>query len=625
MANGNQPTKKMFGRKARTGLEQQAAAITPDLTYQTQAQKKAIADRSDQLQQGIARRAGLEGSGLSTGMSGQNIRLMGTIGAQQLAQEAAVEQRAGGEQRANLQALLGAQTAEDQRVLANRQTSLQETTGLGQLGLATQAQALRGQESAQQFGLQKRAQTEAETSGAAQRRLSEGQLTGQLSDTLDKDAVLQAYMQPDGGFDWNSAVADGIEQDPVTGEFTRKRGTLSERAQAEAESAGAEQRRLAKRQVSEAEAAGASARRLGEAQLTGELEDGDETRDTLAKQQQDIAAESSQSAMELAERQRVDARDVKFAELGQQGTQLAETARQFDAELLQKSTEFSATYGLTDEQFKESKRQFDAGIDLENSKAQAQMNQFNAEQKLRAAELYGGDGLSKPEFLSALGTKTGDTAFRGDLDFNKDGFIDDEDETIFDSSADETGVIRGRDTLAQREAEFQEARFSTEAELQSEKLGIEAQSIKNAFTANQDALDQRMAEMNTAFTGVLYNRGADGITTVTDDQEPPQPLTSVAQEAAMNALSTMETNMNKTVSDLASEMGLVGEGKKYDKLSDVPDEQLFSLMSMLFAARAPGASGIGYSAPSGGGGGGGGGGGFMESMGKVAKIAGFFI
>ena len=71
-------TKQMFGRDARSGLEQQAASITPDLTFQTEAQKKAIQKRSDQLQQGIARRAGLEGSGLSTGMSGQNIRLMGT-------------------------------------------------------------------------------------------------------------------------------------------------------------------------------------------------------------------------------------------------------------------------------------------------------------------------------------------------------------------------------------------------------------------------------------------------------------------------------------------------------------------------------------------------------------------
>ena len=621
MANNAKPTKEMFGRKARSGLEEQAAAITPDLTYQTEAQKKAIASRSDQLQQGIARRAGLEGSGLRTGMSGQNIRLMGTIGAQQLAEESAIEQRAGGEQRANLQALLGAQSMEDKRSLSERQFGLSETTGLGQLGIAKQAQALKGQESIQQYGLQKRAATEAETAGAAQRKLSEGQLTGQVSETLDKEAVLQAYMQPDGGFDWNRAIDDGIEQDPVTGEFTRKTGTISERAQTEAEAAGAEQRKLSGRQVTEAEKAGESARRLGEAQLTGELEgeEGEATTETLAKQQQDIAAESAQSAMELAERQRVDARDVKFAELGQQGTQLAETARQFDAELLQKSTEFNATYGLTAEQFKESKRQFDAGIDLENSKAQAQMNQFNAEQKLRAAELYGGDGLSKPEFLSALGTKAGDTAFRSDLDFNNDGTINDEDETIFDESAEETGVIRGRSTLAQRELEYQEARFSTEAELQSEKLGIDAQSIKNAFEVNKDKIDQSMAEFNSNFTGYLYERGPDGVVVVTN--EAGEPLSSVEHETKLNALANMETSMTKTVSQLASEMGIIGPNAKYPTLDKVPDDQLYSITSLLFAGRAPGQASIGYSAPPTQQGGGG----FMDSMMKVAQVAGYFI
>ena len=606
MANGNKPTKEMFGRKARTGLEQQAAAITPDLTYQTQAQKKAIADRSEQLQQGIARRAGLEGSGLRTGMSGQNIRLMGTIGAQQLAQEAAVEQRAGQEQRANLQALLGAQSMEDQRVMADRQ------------------QALRAQESIQQFGLGQRAQTEAETSGAAQRRLAEGQVTGQILDTLDKDAVLRAYTRDDGSFDWNQARADGIEEDLVTGQFTRQTGTLGGRAQTEAEAAGASQRTLSGRQMTEAEAAGASQRRLGEAQLTGELEGegGEEDQRTLAGQQQDTAAEAAQAQIELAERQRIDARDIKFEALGVEADQLKETARQFDAELLQRSTEFSSTYGLSAEQFAETKRQYDDGLTLENTKIQAQMEQFNAEQRLRAAELYGGDGLSKPEFLSALGTASGDSGYRRDLDFNKDGFINEEDETQFDQQADETGIIRGRSTIAQREAEFQEARFSTEAELQSEKLGLEAQTIKNAFTSRQAELDQRMAEINSSFTGYLYNRGPDGVVTVMNDEDPPTPLTSVEAKAQENALAIMEDSMTKTVGGLAKEMGLIGPDSRYTNLVDVPDDQMFSLVSLLFASRAPGASGVGYSPPPAQGGGGGG---FMETAGQFAKIAGYFI
>tara|TARA_R110002110_G_scaffold12349_1_gene58723 strand:+ start:2586 stop:4526 length:1941 start_codon:yes stop_codon:yes gene_type:complete len=629
-------TKQMFGRDARSGLEQQAASITPDLTFQTEAQKKAIQKRSDQLQQGIARRAGLEGSGLSTGMSGQNIRLMGTIGAQQLAEESAVEQRAGGEQRANLQSLLGAQSMEDQRALREKQFGLQgdqfeegkRQFGVGerertrqfeelqdQFGTGTgertrqfeegkrvfdAQQALRAQESMQQFGLQKEAQTEAEISGAAQRRLSEGQLTGQLSDTLDREAVLQAYMEPDGGFNWDRATMDGIVQDPVTGEFTRRTGTLSQRAQQEAEASGAAQRRL------------------GEAQLTGTLEgEGGEADElTLAGQQQEIAAEQAQGQLELAERQRQDARNLKYEELGLQSADLTERARQFDADLLERSSQFQDSYNMSSDQFLENKRQFDSGIAIEDQKVANQMNQFNAEQRLRAAQLFGGEGVTKLEFANSFGTKTGDTGYRRDLDFNKDNKIDAEDESQFDSLADADGIIRGRGTLEQRETELKQARFETEADLQSEALQIDRDKIKNVFDAQKDSLDFTMAQFNTAFTGQLYEAGPDGSIAVTDIDG--NPITSTAEKVARNNLERLEDAMDETMLSIAIDMGLVGGDSGKNSISDLSDEKVFSLVSLVMANRAPASSSVGYSGgfnkeqPSG----------WMQALGILGQTAG---
>ena len=576
------PTKKTFGREARSGLEQQAAAITPDLTYQTQAQKKAIADRSEQLQQGIARRAGLEGSGLSTGMSGQNIRLMGTIGAQQLAQEAAVEQRAGQEQRANLQALLGAQSMEDQRNLAERQ------------------QALRAQERVQQFGLGQRAQTEAETAGAAQRRLAEGQVTGQLSDTLDRDAVLAAYRNPDGSLNTRLMNREGIFEDPVTREFTRRTGTLGGRAQTEAETAGAAQRRL------------------GEAQLTGELEDeeGGEAQRTLAGQQQDIAAQQAQGQLELAERQRQDARDLRFQELGLQSADLTERARQFDADLAERSAQFRDSFGLSADQFLESKRQFDDGIAIEDQKLANQMNQFNAEQRLRAAEMFGGEGISKLEFANSFGSNSGDPGYRRDLDFNRDGTIDAQDEATFDSLADD-GVIRGRGTLAQRQQEYQEARFQTEADLQSEALGIDRMKIEETFKAQEEQLNFTMAQFNTAFTGQLFEAGPDGSIMVMDGPPPDgKPVTSTQEKVARNNLQRLQNAMDDSIVSIATEMGLIGANGK--NIGDLSDEKMFSLVSLMMANRAPASTNVGYSGrfnqeqPSG----------WMQALGILGQTAG---
>ena len=697
-------TKQMFGRGARSGLEEQAASITPDLTYQTEAQKKAVQSRSDQLQQGIARRAGLEGSGLRTGMSGQNIRLMGTIGAQQLAEESAIEQRAGGEQRANLQALLGAQSMEDQRTLRERQFGLQgeqfeegkrqfgvgerertrqftegkrqfdvgtgERTrqfgegqrqfnvgtgeGIRQFDVGTgertrqfeegrrqfgvgetertrqfdeakrqfeRQQNLRAQESVQQFGLQKRAATEAETAGAAQRKAvienqkqAMAQLTGVLQgESVDPNEIFTAFgIDSSRGVtssDWGQIIDAGFRYDEATGKFIRETETLAKTGQES-------QIDLSGRQVTEAEKAGESARRLSEAQLTGELEDEEGgTTDTLAKRQQDLADQQAQGQIELAERQRQDARDLRFEELGLQSADLTERARQFDADLAEKSAQFQDSYGLSADQFLESKRQFDSGIAMEDQRVANQMNQFNAEQKLRAAELFGGEGISKLELANSYGTKEGDSAYRRDLDFNQDGKIDNQDEDTFDSLA-EDGVIRGRGTLAQRQQEYQEARFETEADLQSEALQIDRDKIKSVFDAQKNQLDFTMAQFNTAFTGQLFEAGPDGSIMVMDADG--NPLTSTQEKVARNNLERLEDAMDDSLLSIAMDMGLVGGDSGKDSIGDLSDEKMFSLVSLMMANRAPASTAVGYSGrfnqeqPSG----------WMQALGILGQTAG---
>ena len=556
--SANDP-KRLFGRKDRTALEKQAGKIIPSLVFDKDEQISAAEGRFQDAFAGVSRAAALEGSGLTTGFSGRNIRAAGTLGAGLAAEKGAIERQAGTEQRANLQALIGAQAMENQRDIAQQQHDL------------------RSQESTQEHGLRLDAQAESERSGASQRRLAEGQLTGRISDVLDRDAVLKEYSLGDGTLNANKMNAAGIFEDPVTGEFVRRTETLSERQMAEVETSGAAQRRL------------------GEAQLTGDLEGeaGEADQRTLAGQQQDIAAEQAQSQIELAERQRQDARDATMQELGLQSYQLSEQARQFDATLLQQSTEFSASWGLSEEQFLETKRQFDDGIVMQDRQLEAQMAQFNAGMRLQAAEMFGGDGISRGELANALNAQRGDPSYRRDLDFNDDGIIDSNDNDIFSDMAGgpEEDVIRGRSTLAQRELEFKDARFETEAAIQGRALGIEESKINQAFTIQKQQIDDAMAQFNSAFSGYLYESDPESGMILLKDANGDL-IESAEHQIAMQNITRVEKAMKTTLQGLATTMGLI---KPNESVSKIDDNKMFSLVSLLMADRAPASTNVSFS------------------------------
>ena len=347
--------------------------------------------------------------------------------------------------------------------------------------------------------------------------------------------------------------------------------------------------------MAEVETSGAAQRRLGEAQLTGDLEGeaGEADQRTLAGQQQDIAAEQAQSQIELAERQRQDARDATMQELGLQSYQLSEQARQFDATLLQQSTEFSASWGLSEEQFLETKRQFDDGIVMQDRQLEAQMAQFNAGMRLQAAEMFGGDGISRGELANALNAQRGDPSYRRDLDFNDDGIIDSNDNDIFSDMAGgpEEDVIRGRSTLAQRELEFKDARFETEAAIQGRALGIEESKINQAFTIQKQQIDDAMAQFNSAFSGYLYESDPESGMILLKDANGDL-IESAEHQIAMQNITRVEKAMKTTLQGLATTMGLI---KPNESVSKIDDNKMFSLVSLLMADRAPASTNVSFS------------------------------
>ena len=579
-ANEKNDPLDVFGRKRRSGLEQMAGNLAPKLTFDIDAQNKAAENRFENAFSGVARSAALEGSGLSTGFSGANIRQAGTLGAGLAAEKGQIERQAGAENRANFQTLLGAQGQEDQRTLRDREFKEGQTQ-------FDRDQKLRSQTANQQFGLQKRGMTEQETSGEAQRRLSEAQVTGTLQgESVDPSDLIKQLKGDESNplLPENIRLAEsaGFRWDAATGKFIRERDTL------------------------------------GKASLTGDLGgQGVEDERTLQGEAQDVAAIQAQSSIELAERQRIDARDAAFQQLGIANSEVEEKARQFDATLLQQATEFTESFGMSEQQFNEAKRQFDQGTDFQNADLQRQMNQFNATTRLQAAELFGGNGISKAEFSSALNAQQGDAGYRRDLDFNKDGLIDTEDLTLFDSMANKNGVIEGQGTLAQRQADYQEARFESEIGLQSKALGIEEAKIRSAFAQNQQQIDNVMARFNSEFSGMLFNQGPDGLLQINDQNG--DPLESDQHKLALQNLNRVEKAMDQSITGLAVSMGLL---KRNEPITKLGDEQAMAVASMLFANRAPASPGVGFSGSSASGAAGPG---FLDNMLAIGNTVGKFI
>lgn len=528
----------VFGRRNRSQLERQAGDIAPSLKFDTKEQTAAAEDRFKNAFSGVARSAALEGSGLSTGFSGRNIRSAGTLGAGLAAEKGQIERQAGAENRANFQTLLGAQGQEDQRRLAESQ----------------QTGKLQGES------------------------FSQNQLFGALS------------LDPEEGFSQQNRerIAEaGFKFDEATGQFTRESETLASKAQATQEE-------------------------LQRGQLTGNLEGKDGAERTLAGQQQDVQALQAQNSIELAERQRQDAREIQLQQLGIDASKINEQMRQFDATILQQATEFAEQHGLSEDQFLESKHQFDTGAKLQNAQLQAQMDQFNASIQLQSAELFGSsDGLARAEVEASVGSKAGEAGYRRDLDFDKDGEVSGADLDIFDelSGGSETNPqpLAGVSTLAQRQAQFQEARSASEISLQSQALGIEESKLRNAMQQSQAQLDETSRQFNSAFSGYLFEEGPDGQIVVLDPATD-QPVQSAEHQLAMQNLTRVKASMESTVQQLAVNAGLLGPGEPIKSLTD---EQSIALMSMVMADRAPTSPNVSFggSVPQGGQGGG-----FMSNL-----------
>jgi len=527
-ANAASPA-SIYGRKNRNPLEGQISALTPKLQYDPEEERKSglarIQGRADQLSAGIARKAGLEGSGLSTGLSGQNIRLMGTIGQQQLAEEEnlnrQISQQGGAENRANLQSLLGAQGQEDQR-----QQNVAQLTGQLQIG-----QGMAGADLLPLLGFNP----------------AEGLTNGAIG------AARNA------GFEWDQAEQKFIKQVETLASKGQKASIELQKGQQTGN-------------LDTTVVAGA----------TGGVAGGEQR--TLGGQQLDIQATQAQAQIELAERQRTDARDIEYQKIGFQSAELAEQARQFDGEIFQRSSEFAANFGLSNEQFLETKAQFDAGIAIQDRELAEQMRQFDAQNRLHSAELFGGTGLSRNEMMYYMGSQSGQPGYRSDFDFNKDGKIDSEDNAIFDQFANEDGVIPGVGTLEQRQQEAVEARTGAEMERFSRQLGIEESKVRQAFEESKDQRDELTRQFNSTFTGRLFRTdpttGDLFITTKDGD-----PVSNVDYEIAKNSLDKLENSLAESVPQFLARVGV-----STDKFDD--PQQYMAAASLYLSNLVP--SGVSY-------------------------------
>jgi len=279
-----------------------------------------------------------------------------------------------------------------------------------------------------------------------------------------------------------------------------------------------------------------------------------------------------------------------------------EASRQFDLQQSQRESEFGRTLALqqADQQWNETfGRAQLTGTLGDEATVQELQRQFDNNRAM--TEMFGGPppvSFSGQDLQDAIesGLSEGEAGYRPEFDFNKDGSVNFSDwsfatasgrmQTIGGDNGLATSYMftpEGPQTLAAQELGLDERQFAESASQFSQELEANQSNIAQQFNAAQQ-------QFLSAFGGVLVD--AEG--TPIQKRDPlTGAMTDILSEDAvrLNAeMTQLDTVMNQTAVDFATQMGLDWDGLNNDQRVAISQ----GMMASMFGAGGPGS-------PSGGG------------------------